>query len=339
MKKCSWILGAMFAGLIFLSGCNKENMKQKIQNMYGFTVKNWKAKLAGFPREDSYSFDENKKIACVADGVTRDFIDGSVVTHDLEGLLKCWKGMYPHYSSADIFTDTYLKTKSFEKANNAIWNYNTQQGLIPTDYLAKDFAGCTAAGIFEKDEFLCWQFICDSGIAIIDSFGNLKFKTPDEGPHSKEKNPHLEEILERYGGFQNPEGRKIIRSQHRNNPDEKIAYGVLTGEKTAMSYVRKGKEKLNEGDYVLLYTDGVGEIIFNCEKINQEFRNKLLQNDFKGVKKLCEQRISNEGTLIVYQKPVSYPFSSVYSMVMRQKLLCDQDFFGPLGVKGRYFKK
>ncbi|MDD5012342.1 MAG: hypothetical protein PHQ66_01710 [Candidatus Nanoarchaeia archaeon] len=304
-------------------------MKQS--NFYGFTVHNWKAELAGFPKEDSYAFDEDKKIVCVADGVTRDFTDGNVVTRDLEGLLKSWNGKYPKYAQdvSKICTDNFLKTKSLIKANKSIGDYNAMT-LDKIDYLGNDFAGCTAAGVFEKGEFLYWQFIADSGIAIIDSFGNLKFKTPDEGPHCKEKNPYLERILKQHGEFQNPEGRKIIRSQYRNNPEEKFAYGVLTGEKTAENYIKGGKEKLNTGDYVLLYTDGVGEFIFNNEKIDREFRNKLLQNDFKGMREFCKKKISNEGTLVVYQKPARHSSPSAYSMMMRQKELCERDFFGPL---------
>ncbi|MEK6827309.1 MAG: hypothetical protein AABX99_02375, partial [Nanoarchaeota archaeon] len=116
----------------------------------------------------------------------------------------------------------------------------------------------TAAGFSEEGYILQWQFICDSGLVILDKSGKLKFKTSDEGPHSKEKNPYLEEILKQHGGFDNQEGRALIRSKFRNNPSEQFAYGALTGEETALPYIRKGEERLNDGDFVLLYTDGVG---------------------------------------------------------------------------------
>jgi hypothetical protein len=296
MKKSFWILGMIMAGIISLSGCSKED-----SNMYGFIVENWKAKLAGFPKEDSYAFDKNKKVACVADQVTRDFIDGSVVTSDIKGLIKALTGKYPHYDSASVFTDVYLKTKSFEKANDAIWSYNQEKGLVPTDYLAKDLAGCTAAGVFEEGNILYWEFIDDSGITITDWQGNLKFKTPDEGPHSKEKNPYLEEILKQHGGFDNSEGRALLRSKYRNNPNEQFAYGVLTGETCAEDYIRKGKEKINQGDYVLLYTDGVGEIIFNGDSLDKDFISLLKQNNPSVLKRFFQKRVSSEGTLVVWR--------------------------------------
>lgn len=297
MKKiASLILPAILSVFI---GCNGNMTAPK--EIYGFTVENWKARLAGFPKEDSYAFNEREKIACVADQITRDFIDNTNVTSSLSGLVKAWAGKYPHYHSADIFAEVYLGTKSFEKANDAIGEYNQEQGLIPPDYLARDLAGCTAAGIFLEGDILNWQFICDSGIAVLNKNGILKFKTPDEGPHSKEKNPYLEEILRQHGGFDSPQGRILIRSKFRNNPQEPFAYGALTGEETALSYVREGKEVLDKGDFVLLYTDGVGELIFQNGKINQNFVSLLKTNNYSVIKHFFQKRVSSEGTLVVYK--------------------------------------
>ncbi len=320
--------------------------------MYGFTVQNRKAELAGFPKEDSFAYDKKRKVACVADGITRDFLDGSVVTRDLKGLIRVLTGKYPKYAqkASQICVKNFLETKSLEESNKAIGNYNSST-FKEIDYLARDFAGCTAAGFWEEDEFLHWQFICDSGIAVVDSKGILRFRTSDEGPHSKEKNPHLEMILKQHGGFNNQKGRRIIRSQYRNNPEEEFAYGALTGEETAIPYIRKGiysptytpfytypapkSERLREGDYVLAFTDGIADIIFNknprvvsrCElaprlnidgvpvppnepliipPLNEDFFHYLSQGGLSELKKFCKERVRSEGTLIVY-KNISYP--------------------------------
>ena len=63
--------------------------------------------------------------------------------------------------------------------------YNFDVGLISTDYLGSDLAGCTFAGVFEEDGKLYTLFIADSGIAIAGEEGEVRFKTPDEGPNSK----------------------------------------------------------------------------------------------------------------------------------------------------------
>jgi len=299
--------------------------------MHGFTVQNRKAELAGFPKEDSYAYDEERKIACVADGITRDFLDGSVVTRDIKGLIKVVMGKYPKYAqkASQLCVENFLETQSLEEANKSIKDYNSKT-FKEIDYLAHDLAGCTAAGFYEEDEFLHWQFICDSGIVVIDYHGILRFRTPDEGPHSKEKNPHLEEILSQHGGFNNPEGRRIIRSQYRNNPKEISAYGALTGERTAIPYIKSGREKLSPGDYVLAFTDGVADIIFNknprviskygrasrlningipvppdepwiIPPVNEDFFNYLKQDNPSNLEKYCKERVHTEGSLVVYK--------------------------------------
>ena len=62
-----------------------------------------------------------------------------------------------------------------------------------------------------------------------------KFMTPNEGPNSKGSIDA--DIKSKYKtGFKFPEGRKIIRSEYRNNPIQPLAYGALTGEENAMRY-------------------------------------------------------------------------------------------------------
>ena len=299
-------------------------------NPYGFTVRNWNMKLAGFPSEDSYAFyslfDTRKQIACVADGVTRDFTDGSVVKRDLESLIKCRTGEYPKHAqrASQICVEDFMKTKSLIGANEEIRNYNFKI-FNEIDYLGNDFAGCTAAGFVEEERILNYEFICDSGLAIFGKNGDLKFKTSSEGPNSKGSID--EEVKRKYNSsFNEQKGRAIIRSKYRNNPEEPFAYGVLTGEKNAENYIRKGKEKLNEGDRVLLYTDGVEEIIFNHNEPKGDFAKLLKENDYNSIKNYCKKRDSTEGTLIVYQKHIPAPFfpsGRNYEQFQR-------DFFSPL---------
>ncbi len=299
-------------------------------NPYGFTFRNWKAKLAGFPQEDSYargsSAVKQKDIACVADGVTRDFIDGSVVTKNLGGLLKFWTGKYPKYAqrASQICVKNFMNTESLIEANKAIADYNSKT-FENIDYLGNDFAGCTAAGIVEEEGILDYQFIADSGIAIFEKNGDLKFKTPCEGPNSEGSID--EEVRRKYNsGFNELKGRAIIRSKYRNNPEEPLAYGVLTGEKNAENYIRKGTEKINEKDFVLLYTDGVEEIIFKGNEPNGDFAKLLKENNYDSIENFCKERVATEGTLIVYQKFIPYSigfFGKNYEHFLK-------DSFGPL---------
>jgi len=293
--------------------------------MYGFTVQNWKAKvLEGMVNlthlgeefslvEDSFGYDEQRGTACVADGVRRDFKDGSVVAINPKNIMKFLNEEYPNPSPAKEVADDYVRMfmqgKSPTEINKAIWEYQQKKGLVPTDYLAKDLAGCTFAGVFRlTNRFFSYTFMNAAGIAVIDKKGNLMFKTPDDGEHSFEKNPYLEKILEQHGGFACQEGRRLIRSQYRNKPNEPFAYGALTGEPEALYYVHDGHEEIETGNYILLFTDGIRDLLFprsegerEPDSIDEKYVAKILAGDANGLRGLCRKNVSTEGTLIVWE--------------------------------------
>lgn len=283
--------------------------------MYGFTVQNWKARLAGFPIEDAFDFDEKKGRACVTDGVTRDFTDRTAVTHDLKGLAKVLAGKYSRYAQdvSKIAVNTFMTYESLDFTNRAIWSYNFNAGLVPTNYLDKDLAGCTFASVtLESDPQsdpveIDVRYIADAGVAVVDKDGKLMDKSNDEGPHSPDKNPYLEKILSEHGGWLSADGRRTIRRQYRNKPYEPLAYGVLTGEESALSYVKEMTLWANHGDYVLLFTDGIGELLFpefdksRGIEIRREYADKILNDDIDDLKKLCQKNVHGEGTLVTWK--------------------------------------
>src|SRR3989344_4332387 len=74
----------------------------------GFTVKNWKLRLARIPIEDSYRFDEKKGIAVVADGVTRDPFEKLPDRDTLVGKFS-WAWYYQRPSPAKIVADAFCE--------------------------------------------------------------------------------------------------------------------------------------------------------------------------------------------------------------------------------------
>ncbi len=320
MKPQRWLLGVLMTTLV---GCG---VPEK-ENMYGFSVQNWKAKTLEIAinathlgqrftlLEDSFAYSEQNKIACVADGVRRDFLDRSVAYISFKNLMKFFDLQYPSPSpareAADICVKTFMDNSgldySFWIANKKIEESKFNR-LLKCNYLDKDLAGCTAAGFSAVDDyFLNWASINAAGIAILGENGNLRFKSIDDGEHSPEKNPYLEQILNQHGGFNNPEGRKLIRSQYRNNPKEEFAYGVLTGEATATKYINQGVEEVKTGEFVLLFTDGIRELLFPKDengreqmKVNDKYLTRILKEDTLGLKRLCRQNVSTEGTLVVW---------------------------------------
>jgi hypothetical protein len=279
-------------------------------DMYGFTVRNWKAELAGFPHEDAFSFDRQRRRVCVADLVTRDFRDGTAAMKDTRvqkaiTFGKTRLGMYPNYSpAADICTNAFIETKSLAFANEKIRAYNLKHNLTETDYLARDLAGCTAAGFWEDNGVINYTFICDSRIVIIDNNGKLIFKTADEGPESQGKRSYLDLIVEENGGWENPAARVAIRRDYRNNQkDNYHSFGVLTGEKEAERYIGTGMRPIVDGDYVLAFTDGITDIAFNKENgieiLNPNFSEILIADKPLELQELCQERVNAEGTLVV----------------------------------------
>lgn len=271
--------------------------------------KNWKKILAFLPEEDSYMLDIEEKIYSVADGVTRDPCNYLPNINTFIGKI-IFSLKYPRPSpakkAADIFTETFLEVlkdykkqnrdekvirEAFEEANKRIKYWNEKNILNP-DYLTKDFAGCTAAGTSIYEERVSLGFIGDCGVAIFNEKGELKFRT--ENDVSKYEKERWNEKKLKGKKWEDPETRKIMRSYYRNNPKEKYSYGVLTGQQEAMNYVKTYTKEIKLTDYLVVYSDGLENIIFE-----EEFSNKLREKDKKGLIKLCN-KVKTEGTLICY---------------------------------------
>lgn len=279
----------------------------------GFIAENIKKRIALMPGEDSFNIDYENGIFAVADGVTRDPYRVLPDIKTLVGKIKFSLG-YPRPSpakiAADIFTETFhlvlrdyilpnrnekaIRT-AFEETNRRIGGWNSQNMQNP-DYVLKDFAGCVASGISLNQELVYLGFLTDCGVAIFDENGNLRFRTENQGPDKHDTYIWQDKRLNGIG-WRNPEARKIIRRDYRNKPSEEHSFGVLTGEETAMHYVRTAREELKPGEYLFVYTDGLEPIIFSGE-----FADKLKQGDFKGLKRLCKQRVRTEGTLVYYSQ-------------------------------------
>lgn len=277
-----------------------------------FTVESWKKTLALLPNEDSYKISSNG-VLCVADGVTRDPCETLPDLDTLAGKLSL-SLKYPRPSpaavAAEIFTETfvlvlgdYLKNNrnekairvAFEYANRKIQDWN-QENMHMSDYLKKDLAGCVASGVTLEKDSICLGFIADSGVAIFDFNGNLRFRTEDQGPSKYDKvfwqDPRIKGL-----DWKHPKTRRIIRRDYRNNPENPNSFGVLTGKEAAMSYVRTATQELRLGDCVVVYTGGLEPVIFSGE-----FADALRQDDLKKMKSLCKQGVKTQASLVYYSK-------------------------------------
>ncbi len=257
----------------------------------------------------SYTYNDEQKIMVVGDGVTRDpCLKLPDTSTDLGKLL--FLSRYPRMSPAriasEIFVREFKKTmietrpkdrderairEGFRRANEEIERWN-KRNIPNPDYLVDDFAGCVGSGLSYYNGVLTYGFISDCGIAVYDSQGNLKFKTDDDGP-SKYDEAMTKNLKIRGLTWRDSEFRRTIRRDFRNKPDSPNSYGVLTGEREAMTYVHNGRIEVRPREHIAVFSDGLVDIIQSGE-----FIDMLKQGNFSGMEKVCKKRVKTEGTLV-----------------------------------------
>lgn len=251
----------------------------------------------------------DKVIIAIADGITRDCINESVGEKNPKGIIHLFFNYMKQNSAkkaAKLFCKSFIKylkkskiseksiKKAFEFSNKQIKSLNKKKNPNP-DYLENDFWACVSSGgiIDTKNNRLYYGFIADCGVSIFNSNGKLKFRTKNEGPGSKGSID--KDVKRKYNAsFREERGRAIIRSFYRNNPKNKLSYGALTGENLAMSYIKTNSVQFNENDFIIFYTDGFETIIFS-----KDFSNRLKKEDFKSLRRLCQENVKTEGTLVL----------------------------------------
>lgn len=275
--------------------------------VYTNTFENIKTKGINFPVEDQYYASDNEAI--VADGITRDPIGISDFskTTKREFLEK-----YPRPSGAELAAKeicrTFPETKGslvdrLIETNKSVKRLNDKY-LLECDYLENDYYGAVASCICIKDNILYYAYICDCGVIVYDKFGNTKFKTEDD------KEIYSDPFVNNIGISWNlPEARKIVRSEYRNNINKVvdgncISYGALTGEESAINFIRSGQLKIEEGDIIIVYSDGVTYYLNDKEFINHiiNFNKDTFEKYIEEKSKEDYDKYGKEKTLVMFKK-------------------------------------
>jgi len=278
----------------------------------GFTSQSEKHKGLGLPIEDSFGFNSSRNIIVVADGVTRDPCVN--LPPRKKEFVKNYPNPSPAAKAAEICTK-YVREFLEKKRNltrkdvmSALWGANDKikewnsENMSEPDYLTRDLAGCVASAcvINRSAKRLYGGYVSDCGIAILGVDGRVKFKTIDEGPCKNLK--QIEGIVKKHGGWNNPNARRIVRREIRNKPHCEygdIGFGVLTGEVAALSFIKTFTRDVSSGDGVLVYSDGVEEVLFNSDggMKSDVFRLFKSKNN-KKIREYCDSKVKNEGTLV-----------------------------------------
>lgn len=218
---------------------------------------------------------------------------------------------YPRPSGAELAAKEIVKT--FSNANGSlkekllVCNQKVKdlnnQYIVKCDYLENDYYGAVAACIKIENNILNYAFICDCGIIIYDSEGNIKFQTEDE------KELYSDPYINNIGVPWNlPDARVIVRREYRNNinniQDGKcVSYGALTGEESAIDFIRTGKIKLENGDFIIIYSDGLSNFLPRKDFINQilNFEKKQFEQFINNESEKDYDKYGKEKTLVLYK--------------------------------------
>lgn len=259
-------------------------------------------------------FVANDDMFCVADGVTRDRIDGKALSYPqtLEEALDLIEH-YPNPSgaadAAKICAEVFNKKISVDEemnekkifeavrlANEEIAKINKNRKI---DYGTNDYFGCVAAGGKIVDNLLYCFSICDCKIKVLDNNYDIIFDTArvaDNMSLVKSREPFILSRL--YMGrwnWNNIKYRMYFRKKYRNNNwfriTNRYTFGVLTGEKKALPFINTYTVSLDNAKYILAYSDGCDDCIKTKEQIISVIGNpEQIQDEL------------HEKTLLIYEK-------------------------------------
>lgn len=261
--------------------------------------------------EDYFAVARN--LFCVADGVTRDLIDGTSLKYpstkeEAQSLIEkypnpsgaamastiCATSFIKYASSVDKISENSI-TEILKKINCDIWEINKNRTDI--DYVKEDLYGCVAVGGIITDDYLYCFSIGDCRIKLLDNDFDTIFDTENLN-HNLLPYEEPEEFIKLYNSewkWENPKYREYYRKNIRNNVQRfengVYSFGVLTGEETALPFIKTSKIPLNKVKYILAYSDGCEECLDNKDKIIDVINNpEQIKNE------------AHEKTLLIFEK-------------------------------------
>ncbi len=223
------------------------------------------------PQEDYLLSSKKHPIFTVADGVSLNFKNGETYPNP-SGAAKaaeilCKAAISEAEKKYDSFGEDNLG-EIFKIANKSLTDYNASYGRTSQtiNYFDNDFFSATTAFLLIKGKKAYWYSLCDSGMVVFNKNGHKILSSPITSPL---KGKFLPTGWKRM----NPENRAKVMHTHRNivgQNGELLGYGVADGEEKAVNYLNFGTVNLNDGDMVIVYTDGFEDYLA-LEEFNKLF--------------------------------------------------------------------
>lgn len=237
--------------------------------------------------EDAFFVDEGRAVIIVADGITR----------------RGFSGEYPNPSpaaaAAAAAADAMGRTlagqqarvtlvgvrNAFKRGNAAVQVLNKKLSLWDDhNWWDRDLAGTVAACLVVKPHRFLYGFIGDCGVAHFVADGRIQWRTPDLVAPATAYSPSIEEIGQKQRFI-------TVRRDFRNRPQAPHpTFGVLTGEKAALSYVQAGSRSYTTGDILAVYSDGAAPFVVD----EATFSQLLATSEASAIQDYVAQRSSSE---------------------------------------------
>ncbi len=212
------------------------------------------------PNEDFLIADNEHLIFIVADGVTRELVDGKYLLPSPAGIASKLFATVTHNelikNKKTAPAETLLRDAA-AKANTAIHDYN-KSNFEHIDFFENNLAGAVSlVGIIANSEFHFIYLGDCRGIYIKDGIAR----------QFTESQTALMSINRKSLGS-GKEQKIHIRRDICNNIDHPYGYGVFTGAVEAMSFLRYGRITLTGHETIVMATDGLDPLFpdhFNPE--------------------------------------------------------------------------
>lgn len=274
--------------------------------IYTKTFENTNTCNCNFPVEDQFYTSENEAI--IADGITRDSI-GCGNVHDCtpQEIIDKYPRPSGSEKAAKLICNTFSKVsgtliEKLIKCNEKVKELNDKE-IINCDYLENDYYAAVASCFKIENNILDYAYIGDCGIVIYDKSGNIKFQTEDD--KEKYSDPYIRKLgLD----WKLPETRAIVRREYRNNleniQDGKcVSFGALTGEESAIKFIKSGSLEIVQGDIVIVYSDGFVNFLHNQEFIKHilDFNKSEFESYINTTSLIDNKKYGQEKTILLYK--------------------------------------
>lgn len=212
------------------------------------------------PNEDAYTYDAERGIFCLADGITRSrdaagsypqpssatIAAGILANEALRFLQACHLAGQPSATIAQRLRD------AFAAANIAIARYTATQPQ--PNFIDHDYPGTVGTLLVVQDSQAIWAHLGDTVLLQLCTDGTNRILTRDQV-----------QVVDRWlfaEGVRWPPDERLVRVRRdiRNNPAAQAGFGALTGEAAALAFVETGTTKIAPGDELALLTDGFDSV-------------------------------------------------------------------------------